>query len=1040
MELFTTSDLPPTTLSGPYLSLLDAGAGAKSADTDGHHNFLRLLQHAVSLDTRILPLTWDPMLEKVGPDGATGSVNQNLLNSQVTFAFKRFKVEVTDPSVTQQDFRTLQYDAMINELTVLSNRAVREHANIAVFVGLCFELSPAADAAWPVLVFTKATQSDLGTFMAKGDRQGSDFLLGVCTEIARGIEILHECGVVHGDIKPGNILVSEDLEQSATSVMLTDFGFSRFAATEEDLVRLQRSEPWEAPEWRSHQYFTLGDAKKLDMYSFGLLCMWLFFKDETLQQWDYASVKVHTAFADKDSHAFEDLQFNKHSSDDLILQLAEKLVETNNNLGPETQARLTQIFRLTLGKDPKSRASCMGEIVQALSHGEQELRMEETSQLGRVVVPQWHGSLQMDKLLFPLESCDFRLHQLMVRYMEEMANSESCGVCAENAAFQLALCHRTGFGTQANEVQANEWLSKSEKGVADATAALQRTKESKEGAGTIATLAKLGYRNDLASRFRRDGILADAINYYRRTILTRQQLFGPTSFSTLRLQGILVDLLRWNDQSKEALGYALRMLQTTDDLALSDQVEIKTKLALVYSDLGDQQEAERITKELREIYSAGPESEHSERLENQQDYVKHLLRQKRFDDAIALAEKTLQDCEQELGPLHSSTRGAMRCLAASYHASGQLERATEIDEKLVRIQEGFVIGKKVNPKLVEDVSRMGVRYYQLGKQDSALDCYKKVQDLIDKDNEMAQHAVIGVNNYATELIRRDSLDLALTILDALLPKALEKLGHEHRESALIMGNLAYIHSQRGDLENAESLERQVAAVRQKRLGRSHHDTIIAMGNLRSTLLAQGKYEEAAEVGREECSAIDDRPDVSLAEKIDAARTVARALESGGAFAEALPFLMKEIDLMSKYPDANPGGPLSTMALAALCYSRMNRGDEARKLTVDILNRIARGASVDAEDFLTQMLHLAEKLLEQGYKLEVEQILAVAFAVSRQSDQQPSIAPDTKRKLANLLSRYLEQNGLREATIRFDPSILSPQTTDPEPNDSRVTAG
>jgi hypothetical protein len=54
-------------------------------------NFLRLLQHAVSLDTQILSLTWDPMLEKVRPDGVIGSVNQNLLNSQVTFTFKRFK-------------------------------------------------------------------------------------------------------------------------------------------------------------------------------------------------------------------------------------------------------------------------------------------------------------------------------------------------------------------------------------------------------------------------------------------------------------------------------------------------------------------------------------------------------------------------------------------------------------------------------------------------------------------------------------------------------------------------------------------------------------------------------------------------------------------------------------------------------------------------------------------------------------------------------------------------------------------------------------
>lgn len=193
MELFVVSDLPCTTLDAPYNTLLDIAANS-SGDTAEHNNFLRLLQHAVSLETRILSLSWDAALESVGPPGATGSVNQGLLNYQVTLAFKRFKVEVTDPRLTQQDFRSLQYDAMINELTVLSNRAIRQHSNIAVFVGLCFEMSPGADAVWPVLAFTKSTHGDLGILLTQGDQQEPDFLLGVCTEIAQGIEILHKCG------------------------------------------------------------------------------------------------------------------------------------------------------------------------------------------------------------------------------------------------------------------------------------------------------------------------------------------------------------------------------------------------------------------------------------------------------------------------------------------------------------------------------------------------------------------------------------------------------------------------------------------------------------------------------------------------------------------------------------------------------------------------------------------------------------------------------------------------------------------------------
>lgn len=121
-------------------------------------------------------------------------MNQTLVNFQVTLAFKRFKVEITNPRITEQEFRNLQNDAIINELIVLSNRPIYEHVNTADFVGLCFEISPTAVSVWPVLVFTKATQGDLGTMMNKGNQHGSVFLLGVCTVIAKGIYILHKCG------------------------------------------------------------------------------------------------------------------------------------------------------------------------------------------------------------------------------------------------------------------------------------------------------------------------------------------------------------------------------------------------------------------------------------------------------------------------------------------------------------------------------------------------------------------------------------------------------------------------------------------------------------------------------------------------------------------------------------------------------------------------------------------------------------------------------------------------------------------------------
>jgi serine/threonine protein kinase len=176
---------------------------------------------------------------------------------------------------------------------------------------------------------------------------------------------IESLGVVHGDIKPGNVLVSYEPEKNAMSIALADFGFSRFAATDEDLIKVTRSEPWEAPEW-NHREFKLKDAKKLDIYSFGLLCVWLFFKDEGLGEWMLPLATVHTAFADKDSAAFQELQSKKHSKG-FILQLAKRLVEKNERLDHEIRSRLRQVLNLILVNDPNKRASSMEELIQIFS-------------------------------------------------------------------------------------------------------------------------------------------------------------------------------------------------------------------------------------------------------------------------------------------------------------------------------------------------------------------------------------------------------------------------------------------------------------------------------------------------------------------------------------------------------------------------------------------------------------------------------------------------------------------------------------------------
>lgn len=78
--------------------------------------------------------------------------------------------------------------------------------------------------------------------------------------------------VIHGDIKPENALVF-----TGPVVKLADFGFSALASGKS--LRLGGTEPWVAPEYDRSGRYTLRQAKLMDLYSYGLLCLWIIFRD-----------------------------------------------------------------------------------------------------------------------------------------------------------------------------------------------------------------------------------------------------------------------------------------------------------------------------------------------------------------------------------------------------------------------------------------------------------------------------------------------------------------------------------------------------------------------------------------------------------------------------------------------------------------------------------------------------------------------------------------------------------------------------------------
>ena len=254
-----------------------------------HHNFISLLSVAIQLQVDLLDITWQPALEKLGK-GASSLVNQSdQISKDLTFAFKRSVPGCDEwgPNSAMSDQK--RYRALLSEILVLGMPSIRDHPNIIRLEGIAWEFNEGK--VWPMLVFPKANRGTLKEFINSKEGQEASFetLLRLCIDVAFGLHALHEVGekschfenrnyssqswsgIIHGDIKPTNILVSR--EDRGFSAIIADFDSSSICSTEDDLITLRRTPPWDAVEWHD-RYFEVKDAKRTDIYSFGLVCFY----------------------------------------------------------------------------------------------------------------------------------------------------------------------------------------------------------------------------------------------------------------------------------------------------------------------------------------------------------------------------------------------------------------------------------------------------------------------------------------------------------------------------------------------------------------------------------------------------------------------------------------------------------------------------------------------------------------------------------------------------------------------------------------------
>lgn len=235
--------------------------------------YRHLLSYTSSLGIKIYPKTsfdvnnWT----RIGAGSYSTTWKAKLLSAADTVvAIKQPSVSFTrtNPGV-ENDIQHQRLTGIIQELRILANPKLRDHPSLPHVLGVFFQDQQNPPGIKPCVLFDLAL-SHLKQYL---ESQGTGEILPqeltrLALDVACGIGALHTCGLVHGDIKPENILLfNRDGVLTAAVGDLGTCGSSRQASGV-----IPGSLRYCAPEYLGRSPFApYANQPSRDVYNFGLL-------------------------------------------------------------------------------------------------------------------------------------------------------------------------------------------------------------------------------------------------------------------------------------------------------------------------------------------------------------------------------------------------------------------------------------------------------------------------------------------------------------------------------------------------------------------------------------------------------------------------------------------------------------------------------------------------------------------------------------------------------------------------------------------------
>jgi eukaryotic-like serine/threonine-protein kinase len=704
--------------------------------------------------------------------------------------------------------------------------------------------------------------------------------LDLFTKVCHAIQHAHQKGIIHRDIKPGNVLVT--LHDGVPVPKVIDFGIAKATNAEltEKTIYTQHHQMIGTPAYMSPEQAEMSGLDidtRSDIYSLGVLLYELL---TGTTPFDTQSL-MEAGFAEMMRILRED---EPHKPSTRLSSLG------------ETGTRTAQQRRTDLKKLGMVLRGDLDWIVMKCLEKDRARRYDTANGLAADI--QRH--LSDEPVIAGPPSARYKLGKFVKRNKGQVIAGGVVsavlvlGIVGTSTGMVWALSEKNRADeSAAAEAEARKSAEVNEQKAVDeakrAERELTRAKEIKRLITDMLTSVKPEEAKDADVTLLK-GILDDAAARLKAGEIT-------DGLNAAELHAVVGDVywrLGLYPQAEEHLPVALEIRKRVLGAEHPDALKSMNNLANLYEDQGRYAEAEPLYFKTMEVKKRVLGEEHPSTLKTINNLAGLYWRQGRYAEAEPLYLETMEIKKRVLGEEHPSTLVSMNNLAILYRIQGRYAEAEPLNLKALEFQKR-VLGDE-HPRTLNSMNNLAVLYMDQGR-------YAEAEPLYLETLQMQKRV----------------------------------LGDEHPRTLASMYNLAILYMNQGRYAEAEPLNLKTLEIRKRVLGAEHPRTLNSMNNLAILYMDQGRYTEALPLLQKSLEIQkrilgDEHPD-----NLDTITNLGNLYNKMGRYEEAAKMFQDSLPVMRQVLGMNLSSTRSAMDGLAEAWEHLDRRDEAVALRRELLD-------------------------------------------------------------------------------------------------------